>query len=363
MIESPADGAAVEAGAGRSPGTQPPRPPAHPVISVVAPAWNEAPTLPKFVGRLTDVLDGLGEPWEIILVDDGSSDETRHVMRRLHERDPRVRALVLSRNFGHQVAITAGLDYARGDAVVVMDSDLQDPPEDVARLVERWREGYQVVYAQRTAREGETWFKKATASLFYRLIRRISNVDIPIDTGDFRLLDRRAADAVRSMREQHRYVRGLAAWIGFRSTAVPYKRHARSAGETKYPLRRMVRFAVDGITNFSYLPLQLATYAGFVVAGVSLLSILAAVALRLFFGHALTGQATTLVSVLFLGGIQLIFLGIIGEYLGRIYDEVKGRPLYVVDENLGAGGEVSSRRDGLRRPRRPPEDCDLGPGT
>jgi dolichol-phosphate mannosyltransferase len=218
---------------------------------------------------------------------------------------------------------------------VVIDSDLQDPPEVIPELVARWREGYGVVYAVRAARAGETWFKKLTASVFYRLIRRIANVDIPVDTGDFRLLDRRAADALRSMREQHRYVRGLAAWVGFRTIGVTYERASRHAGETKYPLRKMVRFALDGITNFSYLPLQLATYAGFLVAGIALAGILAAVALRLFGGHALTGQATTLVSVLFLGGIQLIFLGIIGEYLGRIYDEVKRRPLYIVEETLG----------------------------
>jgi dolichol-phosphate mannosyltransferase len=294
----------------------------RPVISVVAPAFNEANVLPAFVERVRTVLDGIGEPWEVILVDDGSRDDTRQVMRDLHAADGRVKALSFSKNFSHQIAITAGLDYARGDAVVIIDSDLQDPPELIPELVARWRAGYQVVYAQRTVRAGETWFKKLTASLFYRITNGISNVDIPVDTGDFRLLDRKAADALRSVREQHRFVRGLAAWIGFKSIAVPYERAARYAGETHYPLRRMIRLALDGITNFSYLPLQLATYFGFVVAGLSLVGILAAVALRLFSGHALTGQATTLVSVLFLGGIQLIFLGIIGEYLGRIYDEV-----------------------------------------
>jgi dolichol-phosphate mannosyltransferase len=282
-------------------------------------------------------------------VDDGSADKTRAVLADLHAADARVKSVSFSRNFGHQVAITAGMDFARGDAVVVIDSDLQDPPAVIADLVARWREGYQVVYAQRTAREGETWFKRASASLFYRLIQRIANVDIPVDTGDFRLLDRRAADALRGMREQHRYVRGLAAWIGFRSTAVPFQRRARHAGETKYPLRRMIKFALDGITNFSYLPLQLATYAGFFVAGLSLAGILLAIVLRLALGHALTGQATTLVSVLFLGGIQLIFLGVIGEYLGRIYDEVKGRPLYVVDQTLGIERAADAHAD--RRPR------------
>jgi len=323
------------------------RPLNRPVLSVVAPVWNEAPTLPLFYQRTAAVLDRLGEPWELVLVDDGSSDATRATLRALHAADPRVKALSFSRNFGHQAAITAGLDYARGDAVVVMDSDLQDPPEVIPALVARWREGAQVVYAQRTQRQGETWFKLATAGLFYRLIRRIASVDIPVDTGDFRLLDRRAADALRGLEEQHPYVRGLASWIGFRTAAVPYERHARHAGATKYPLRKMVKFALDGITNFSYLPLQLATWAGFAVAGLSVLGILAAVALRLFYGHALTGQATTLVSVLFLGGLQLIFLGVIGEYLGRIYDEVKGRPLYIVDEALGveaAGGRPERRR-------------------
>ena len=326
--------------AGRGPqaaaGGQPVAPPAaRPVLSVVAPVWNEAPTLPLFYERTAAVLDGLGEPWELILVDDGSTDASREIMRDLHARDPRVKAIGFSRNFAHQIAITAGLDYAGGDAVVVIDSDLQDPPEVIPELVARWREGYQVVYAVRAARAGETWFKKLTASFFYRLIRRIANVDIPIDTGDFRLLDRRAADALRSLREQHRYVRGLAAWVGFRSIGVPYQRAARHSGETKYPLKKMVRFALDGITNFSYLPLQLATYTGFLVAGLALVGILLAIMLRLFAGHQLAGQATTLVVVLFLGGIQLICLGIIGEYLGRIYDEVKRRPLYIVDEALG----------------------------
>jgi len=310
-----------------------------PVFSVVAPAWNEAPTLPEFYRRVAAVMDGLGEPWELIIVDDGSADRTRQVLRDLHQADPRVKGISFSKNFSHQIAITAGLDYARGDAVIVIDSDLQDPPEVIPELVARWREGYQVVYAQRRARAGETWFKKATAAAFYRITRRIANVDIPVDTGDFRLLDRKAADALRTMREQHRFVRGLAAWIGFRSIAVPYDRAPRFAGETKYPLRRMLKLAIDGITNFSYLPLQLASYFGFFVAGLSLLGILAAIALRLFVGRELTGQATTLVSVLFIGGVQLICLGVIGEYLGRIYDEVKRRPLYIVDELIGIDRE------------------------
>jgi dolichol-phosphate mannosyltransferase len=268
------------------------------------------------------------------------------VLRQLNAQDPRAKAVGFSKNFSHMMAITAGLDFARGDAVVVIDTDLQDPPELIPELIARWREGYQVVYAQRAEREGEGWFKRLTAATFYRLLQRITNVDIPVDTGEFRLLDRKAVEALRSVREQHRYMRGLAAWIGFKSIAVPYHRSARYAGETKYPFRKMLRLALDGITNFSYLPLQLASYAGFLVAGLSLLAILAAIVLRLFVGRELTGQATTLVSVLFLGGIQLIVLGIIGEYLGRIYDEVKRRPLYIVEETIGldASGGAAPRR-------------------
>lgn len=321
-----------------------------PVISVIAPVFNEQEMLPAFCQRMSQVLEEIGEPWEIILVNDGSRDGSVAIMHAAHQHDPRIKVLSFSRNFGGQLAITAGLDYARGDAVVVIDADLQDPPEVVKELLQRWREGYQVVYAQRANREGETWFKKLTASIYYRLIHSIANVDIPLDTGEFRLLDRKAADALRATREQHRYIRGLAAWIGFRTVAVPYQRAARQAGETKYPLRKMIRLAVDGITNFSYLPLQMATYAGFFVAGLSLLGILAAIFLRVFVGHELTGQATTLVSVLFLGGIQLIFLGILGEYLGRIYDEVKNRPLYILDEALGFE-HLDPRSNAPLRPR------------
>ena len=308
----------------------------RPVISVVAPVYNEAELLGAFCVEMARVLEEIGEPWEIVLVNDGSRDASQEIIREQHERDPRIKGLSFSKNFGGQMAITAGLDHAQGDAVVVIDADLQDPPVVVKDLVARWREGYQVVYAQRASRAGETFFKRLTASFYYRLIRGVASVDIPLDTGEFRLLDRRAADALRSMREQHRYLRGLSAWIGFRTIAVPYHRAARTAGETKYTLSKMLRLAVDGITNFSYLPLRLATYAGFFVAGLSLVGILATILVRLLLGHELTGQATTLVAVLFLGGIQLICLGIVGEYLGRIYDEVKRRPLYIVDETLGA---------------------------
>lgn len=313
----------------------------HPVLSVVAPVFNEAETLPLFCRRVIEALEPLGVPFELVLVNDGSRDNSFAIMSELHKHDPRIKIVNFSRNFGHQIAITAGTDYARGDAVVIIDSDLQDPPEVIRDLFAKWREGYGVVYAVRAEREGETWFKKSTASFFYRLLRRITNVDIPLDTGDFRLMDRKVVNTLRGMPEHHRFMRGLSAWVGFKQTGVEYRRAPRYAGETKYPIRKMVKFALTGITSFSYVPLQLATYLGFIVAGISLLALIGVIIARLVSGWGIAeggafyGQATTLVAVLFLGGIQLIFLGIIGEYLGRIYDEVKRRPLYIVSEVLG----------------------------
>lgn len=307
----------------------------RPVLSVVAPVFNEEPILPELYRRLRETLDAIGEPWEIVFVNDGSRDRSLDIMRELHRQDPRVRVVGFSRNFGHQIAITAGLDYAQGDAVVIIDADLQDPPATIAEMVKKWREGYDIVYAVRAQRKGESWFKLFTAHLFYRLINRITGVKIPVDTGDFRLMDRRAVEAMRALREHHRFMRGLSAWIGFRQVGIEYVREERYAGQTKYPFRKMLRFALDGITAFSYLPLQLATYLGFIIAGLSLVGIVATIILRLSGSQAFYGQASTLVMVMFLGGIQLISLGIIGEYLGRIYDEVKRRPLYLVQETLG----------------------------
>jgi dolichol-phosphate mannosyltransferase len=307
----------------------------HPTISVVAPVFNEEAILPEFFRRTSAALDKLGVPWELVLVNDGCRDRSPEIMAELHARDPRVKVVSFARNFGHQVAITAGADYARGDAVIVMDADLQDPPEVIPDLLAKWREGFEVVYAVRSERKGETWFKEFTAKAFYRIIYRITDIDIPMDTGDFRLMDRKVVDALKSMREKHRFMRGLSVWVGFRQTGVKYARAERFAGETKYPLKKMLKFALDGITSFSYLPLQVATYVGFVAAGLAVLGIIATIILRLSGSEAFYGQATTLVSVLFLGGVQLISLGIIGEYLGRIYDEVKGRPLYIVREALG----------------------------
>jgi dolichol-phosphate mannosyltransferase len=241
-----------------------------------------------------------------------------------------VRPVIFARNFGHQIAITAGWDYARGDAVVIIDADLQDPPEVILDLAKKWQEGYEVVYAVRAEREGESWFKKFTASMFYRLIYRITDVKIPVDTGDFRLMDRKVVNVLKQMKERHRFPRGMSAWVGFKQIGVEYKRAARHAGVTKYPFKKMLRLALNAITSFSYFPLQVATFFGFLSAGVSILAIPLVAALRLAGSHFFEGQTTTLISVLFLGGVQLISLGILGEYIGRLYDEAKGRPLYIV---------------------------------
>jgi glycosyltransferase involved in cell wall biosynthesis len=300
--------------------------------SIAAPVYNEIEILDEFYKRVSEVMEALGESWELILIDDGSSDGSTEKIIDLSKADPHVVPVIFARNFGHQIAITAGIDHAQGEAVVVLDADLQDPPEVIPELIDRWKEGYEVVYAVRAEREGESFFKKFTASLFYRMIYRITDVEIPLDTGDFRLLDRQAADVLRKMRERHRFPRGMAAWIGFRQIGVPYKRAARFAGETKYPFKKMFRLALDAVTGFSYFPLQLATYFGFICAGISALAIPVVIVLRLTGYQAFLGQATTLIAVLFLGGVQLISLGIVGEYLGRIYSEVKGRPLYITRE-------------------------------
>lgn len=303
-----------------------------PTFSIVAPIFNEAPIIPELYRRIRAVMEQTGEPWELVAVDDGSTDGSTDLLRQLAAQDACVRPVIFARNFGHQLAVTAGLDYARGQAVVIIDADLQDPPEVILEMIARWREGYEVVYAVRSEREGESWFKLATASLFYRLIYRITDVNIPMDTGDFRLLDAKVVKVLRSMRERHRFLRGMSVWVGFKQTGVKYRRAARFAGATKYPLRKMLKFASDAITSFSYLPLQLATYLGFISAGVSILAIPLVIAMRLTGSMAFTGQATTLIAVLFLGGVQLISLGILGEYIGRLYDEAKGRPLYIVRE-------------------------------
>lgn len=303
-----------------------------PVFSIIAPIYNEKESMPELHRRVGAVMEKLGEPWELILVDDGCTDGSTELMRELAARDDHVRPIIFARNFGHQIAVTAGLDYARGDAVVIIDSDLQDPPEVIAELVEKWREGYEVVYAVRAEREGESWFKLMTASFFYRLIYQITDVKIPMDTGDFRLMDRKVVDVMNSMREKARFLRGMSAWVGFRQVGVPYKRAARFAGATKYPLRKMLKLALTAITGFSHAPLQVATYLGFIFAGLSIIFIPVVIIERLTGLRAFEGQATTLIAVLLLGGVQLICVGILGEYIGRIYDEAKGRPLYITRE-------------------------------
>jgi len=306
---------------------------AEPIFTIIAPIFNEIQSIPELYHRVCEVMDSTNEPWELMLVDDGSNDGSTGVIREFAERDERVRPVIFARNFGHQLAVTAGLDYSRGKAVVIIDADLQDPPELILDMITKWREGYEVVYAVRTEREGESWFKLITASMFYRLIYRITDVDIPMDTGDFRLLDRKAVNVLNRMRERHRFLRGMSVWIGFKQIGVPYSRAARIAGETKYPFKKMFRFALDAVTSFSYFPLQVATYFGFFLAGISLLAIPIVIATRLAGSQAFFGQATTLIAVLFLGGVQLISLGILGEYIGRLFDEAKGRPLYIVRES------------------------------
>lgn len=302
------------------------------IYSIVAPIYNEIEIIDEFCKRIKDVMETTGETWELILVDDGSTDGSTERIRELASADERIRPVIFARNFGHQIAVTAGLDYARGEAVTIIDADLQDPPEVILDLIEKWRGGYQVVFAVRAEREGESWFKKFTASLFYRIIFRITDVKIPLDTGDFRLLDRKVVDVMNSMREQHRFLRGMSAWIGYKQIGVEYKRAARFAGETKYPFKKMLKLALNAVTGFSYFPLQVASYFGFASAGLAIIAIPVVAILRMTGTQFFGGQATTLIAVLFLGGVQLISLGILGEYIGRLYDEAKGRPLYIVSE-------------------------------
>ena len=312
------------------------------LLSVVAPIYNEEAVIEEFYARVCEALRGLS--FELVLVDDGSRDSSPQILERLAASDPRVSVVFLSRNFGHQTALTAGLDHARGDAIVMLDADLQDPPEVILELVDRWRGGSDVVYAVRQLRTGESVFKLQTAKWFYALFGALAQVDLHQNSGDFRLLDRRALDALNSMRERHRFLRGMTVWVGFTQAAVSYERDARYAGQTKYTLPRMIRFSLDAIFSFSHRPLQLATVLGFVFAILAFIAIPVVIILRLVDSY-IPGFATITIAVLLLGGIQLIAVGIMGEYIGRIYDEVKGRPLYLVRarRNLTAG-RVQARK-------------------
>jgi|GEM_PF-63870 len=325
----------------------------HPTYSIVLPIYNEEATIPEMYKRVSAVMNSLDAPSEMILINDGSRDRSMELLRELPQRDPRVKVINFSRNFGHELALLAGLDAADGEAVIAMDADLQDPPELIHQLVAKWHEGYDVVYAMRAKREGESFFKKFTASLFYRLIARLTDLKIPRDTGNFRLMDHKVVEALRQVREHHRFMRGISVWVGFKQVGVPFVRQERFAGETKYPLSKMVRLAISGITSFSYVPLQMATTAGFIFAGLALVAIPIVAILRLMGSDFFYGQATTLISVLLLGGVQLIFLGIIGEYLGRIYDEVKKRPLYLIAEKIGFEIEPETRKRRGRKGKRP----------
>jgi dolichol-phosphate mannosyltransferase len=317
------------------------------MLSVVAPLYNEEGNVAELVRRLRAAADGcFVEGYELVFVDDGSSDRTLELLRQHAAVDPRIVIVQLSRNFGHQLAATAGLDIARGDAVVLIDADLQDPPELIPAMIERWRAGYDVVYAVRRNRRGESPFKVWTARTFYRITRRLTKVAIPVDTGDFRLMSRRVVDALKSIRERHRFIRGLVSWVGYPQTAIEYDRDPRFAGDSKYPVSKMLRFAIDGITSFSDIPLRFASYFGFAVSAIAFVVAIVEIVLKIFTGYNLPGYTSTIFAILFLGGVQLIGIGILGEYIGRIYDEIKGRPLYVVAAVERAAPTVTSAPSG-----------------
>src|SRR5437016_11996422 len=319
------------------------------LLSVVAPVYNEEGTIEEFYSRVRAALEGLN--FELVLVDDGSTDSSATILERLADGDPRVRVISLSRNFGHQTALTAGLDHAGGDAVVMLDADLQDPPELIPRMLDRWRAGCDVVYAVRDEREGESRFKLATARWFYKLFDKLAQVDLENNSGDFRLLDRQALDALLSMRERNRFLRGMTVWVGYRQAAVPYDRDPRYAGVAKYTLSRMLRFSLDAISSFSHRPLQLATLLGFLISTLAFIAIPVVIVLRIL-GSYLPGFGSITIAVLLLGGIQLIAIGIIGEYVGRIYDEVKGRPLYLVRSRRNMPQEQPEPVTAVDEPRR-----------
>jgi len=324
----------------------------RPRYSIIAPIYNEEGNIQVLYDRICKVMDSTGETWELVTVNDGSRDRSAELIEALTVKDPRVKLLNFARNFGHQIAVTAGLNHTSGDAVIVIDADLQDPPELILEMIERWKAGYQVVYAVREERKGESWFKLLTAKLFYRLINRLTDVNIPLDTGDFRLMDRRVVDALNAMPEHNRFIRGLTSWIGFKQTGVTYVREARHSGETKYPLKKMVRFAMDAITGFSYFPLQIMVYVSFVLGVLAILAIPIIAILRVALGYEfLGGQVTNIILMLLLTAFELFFLFIMGQYVARIYDEVRGRPLYILASKSG----FDESKKSVQQPVHPPE--------
>lgn len=315
------------------------------IYSIVVPVFNEEAVIIETYNRLKKVMDGVIESYEIVFVNDGSRDKTALVINEICQKDKNIKLIDFSRNFGHQVAITAGMDFAGGQAIVVIDADLQDPPEVIPRMIAKWKEGFDVVYGKRLERKGETFFKKLTAKMFYRILKSMTDVDIPVDTGDFRLIDRKVCDALKEVNERSRYIRGIISWLGFKQTGVEFSRDKRFAGDTKYPLKKMIKFAFDAITSFSYKPLKLASYCGFFLSFFSFLYLIAVIAQKLFWSNTIQGWASTLAVNLFFNGIVLMMLGIIGEYIGRIYDEAKGRPLYIIRELKNFDDDVKSGRN------------------
>ncbi len=315
----------------------------HTRYSIIAPIFNEEGNIDLLYERISQILNSTGETWELILVNDGSRDHSPQMMDDLAAKDSRVKVLHFARNFGHQIAVTAGIDHASGDAVVLIDADLQDPPELIPEMIERWKAGYQVVYAVRSKREGESWFKVWTAKLFYRVINQITAIDIPVDTGDFRLMDRRVVEVLKAMREHSRFIRGMTSWVGFKQTGVNYVRAQRHAGETKYPLRKMLKFAADAITGFSFWPLQVMIYFALGLGILALLAIVVVSVLRVVYGpDFFGGQATTIVLLLLVSSFQLFFLFVLGQYVARIYDEARARPLYVIAQRTNLEPAASS---------------------
>ena len=337
---------------------------ARPTYSIVAPVYNEAGNLRRFYTAVAEALDSTEESWELIFVDDGSSDGSHALMLELAAQDERLRVISFARNFGHQIAVTAGIDYASGAAIILIDADLQDPPAVIPRLIAKWKDGYDVVYAVRARRKGESRWKRISAKLFYRLIHRITDINIPLDTGDFRLMDARVAQVLRQMREHRRFIRGMTSWVGYKQTGVEYVRERRTCGETKYPLGKMIAFALDAVTSFSFFPLQIMIYISLMLALLSLLVGLVISGLRLALGEEFFGgQATTIVLLLLLSSFQLFFLFIIGQYVARTYDESRDRPLYVVASTLGLDeAPVGNQRGGANVASRLVKDDKLAEG-